>query len=192
VAEVKVRSVPVLWWLLALAAVVTGVLVYLAFPHSDQARVSADTLPVAHGARRVSTYVDCSKIGAVAYNAQNPCETFVLVRDSRAVSTSQLLGIEDATLRNAGWRQGGVRIPADQNGVMGPSDRPSETWQAPNAKTCAYVTTVRRGVKAEHASLFPYVTQNQPAGVLRFDRTAQAARSTAALWVRLGPYSCGR
>ncbi|MGO9793372.1 MAG: hypothetical protein ACLP8S_28735 [Solirubrobacteraceae bacterium] len=177
-------------WALAIAVVVVVaglvVVAVLRSGRSNQREVSADELPVVAGAYGDAVFVDCSPINDIAYFANNPCETFVLVRSHHFGSASAFLGAEARRLLSAGWRHPSIAPPVDYN-AGGATASLSNSWFSPQHRACAYVDTVRDGVAAEHTGLFPYDPYNQPAGVLSFYRTAKAAAPDRALWVRLRP-----
>lgn len=176
------------WLGLALAVlimVVGAVIAYLGTRSPDQARVSAGVLPVTAAAHRTVVYVDCSKIGAVTYDPQNPCQTFVLLQSDHFRSAGAFLDAEARQLRDAGWRHPSRPPPVDYDSGEGAMATLTESWVAPRRQGCAYVATAQTGIAAEAKGLFPYDPYNQPQGVLDFYRKAKAAKAGETLWARL-------
>jgi hypothetical protein len=178
-------------WTLAtiIAAAAVGVAVYFAVRPPAQPRVGVGVLPLVHGARVPDSYLDCSKISSVAYFADNPCETFVLLVGDHFRYATGLLSAQTGRMSAAGWRNSAPQ-PVDFDGV-GSMASVNDRWAAPGDRACAYVATVRDGVAAEVKGLFPYDPYNQPHGVLDFYRNASAAQHSAALWIRLRPPNTG-
>lgn len=169
--------------------VVGATIAYFATRGSGQPQVSANVLPQLDGSTLLAVYVDCSKISAVAYFADNPCQTFVLLKDNRFQSAADLLAAEARHLTDAGWHHSAPQpTDYDQGEALA---RPSESWVAPDRRACAYVTTVAAGIATEARGLFPYDPYNQPDGVLAFYRGATAAKADQTLWVRLRPPNQG-
>lgn len=166
-----------------------GIAIYLAVRPPAQARVSVDALPVVRGAHVMASYLDCSKISSVAYFADNPCETFVLLAGDHFRSDTALLSAQTRRMGAVGWRNSAPQ-PTDFDGA-GPMASVNASWAAPGDRACAYLATARDGAAAEAKGLFPYDPYNQPRGVLDFYRKATAADGTAALWVRLRPPNTG-
>jgi hypothetical protein len=140
------------WACVALVVAAAAVAFYLVTRPSDhQPQVSVDLLPIADGARRIDTFVDCSKVNSLAYFTHNPCETFVLVRGSASGSGSAiaLLRSEAATLRGDGWVHPTLRPVADYDDVSSAMAPLRDSWVAPGSNACAYVATARAGVLAE-------------------------------------------
>jgi hypothetical protein len=155
--------------------------------HSGAAEVSAGVLPVVAGADQVSAFTDCSKVNSLAYFANNPCETFVLLRDDRFATQAAFLAAEQHRLTAAGWRHPTIAPPIDYN--TGEAMAPiAASWVAPKHAACAYVATDRAAVTAEGSELLPFDYYDDPEGLLGFYRTAKAAQSHRTLWVRLRPH----
>jgi hypothetical protein len=162
--------------------------VVLASRSPAQARVSADLLPVVRSAHHIAAYVDCSKVGLVAYDEHRPCQTFLLLESGQLGTAQALLAAQDALLQRRGWRHPSAPVLVDMDGE-GRSAAFNESWAAPGHQGCAYVTMGAVGVRAETGEIFPYDPYNTPRGVLDFYRTAKtrAAASRPTLWVRLQP-----
>jgi len=174
------------WTCVALVVAAAAAAFYFVTRPSDhQPQVSVDLLPIADGARRVDTFVDCSKVNSLAYFTHNPCETFVLVRGSASGSAKALLRSESATLRGDGWVHPTLRPMADYDDVSSAMAPLQDSWVAPGSKVCAYIATARSGVRAEGKQFLPFDHADDPAGLLTFYNAARAARSGDVLWVRL-------
>jgi hypothetical protein len=187
-----VRNRPRLWLSLAVVVVVAGAAIaYLIISSPKQPEVNADVLPVVPTAREAAGYVDCSKINSVAYFADNPCQTFVLVTSDEFRSAMELLDAEVRHLGVVGWRHSDAQ-PVDDDGATGGMATVSQSWVAPDRRACAYVTTDAMGVAEEARELFPYDPYNQPPGVLTFYRHARSVRARPVLWVRLTASASGR
>jgi hypothetical protein len=151
--------------------------------------VGASALPELAGSSHLAAFVDCSKISAAAYFADNPCQTFVLLNDKRFHSATAFLAAEARHLTDAGWRHSAPQpTDYDQGEALASAN---ESWVAPDGRACAYVTTVAAGIATEAKGLFPYDPYNQPDGVLAFYREAKAAKANQTLWVRLSPPNRG-
>jgi hypothetical protein len=175
------------WACIALVVAAAAVAYYLATKSPTQPRDAADLLPIADGAQRVDTFVDCSKVNSVAYFRDNPCETFVLVRGRASSSAMALLGSEVATLHRAGWVHPALRPEADYDDVSSAPAPRRDSWVAPDANACAYVATVRAGIRAEGKGFLPFDHDDDPAGLLTFYDVARTFQGGAVLWVRLRP-----
>jgi hypothetical protein len=150
--------------------------------------VSADLLPVLRSAHKIAAYLDCSKVGAVAYDEHRPCQTFLLLESDQLASSRALLSAEVALLQSRGWRHPAAPVFVDMDGNGGHAAI-GESWAAPGRQACVYLTTGAVGVRAETGEIFPYDPYNTPHGVLAFYRTAKvsAAAGQPTLWVRLQP-----
>lgn len=157
---------------------------------AQQPEVSADVLPLASTLRRAAIFIDCSKTNSFAYFPDNPCQTFVLLKSREFASAEGVLATEARHLKVSGWHHSAAQ-PVDYDGAAGAMAALSQSWVAPDRRTCAYVATDAIGTAAEGHDLFPYDPHNQPYGVLAFYRRAQADRSELALWIRLRPASNG-
>jgi hypothetical protein len=167
--------------------IIAAIAVVLASRSPGQARVSADLLPVLRSAHKIATYVDCSKVGAVAYDEHHPCQTFLLLESNQLRPSRALLSAEDVLLQSRGWRHPAAPVFVDMD--VGGHAAIGESWAAPGHQACAYVTTGAVGVRAEAGEIFPYDPYNTPHGVLAFYRTAKASAAAGqpTLWVRLQP-----
>jgi hypothetical protein len=175
------------WALLVVALIVIGgaAITFAVTRGSGQPEVDADVLPVLATGKKADVYVDCSKIDAVAYFEDNPCQTFVLLQSSHFRSATEFWSAETRQMKRSGWHNSAPQV-ADFDGGGGLVSL-SESWVSRDHRACAYVTTDRRGTAAEAKTLFPYDPYNQPQGVLDFYRAARAANPNQALWVRLRP-----
>lgn len=122
--------------------------------------------------RRVAVFIDCSKIDSVAYFPDNPCQTFVLVTSKQFTSVGGVLDTEVRHLTVLGWHHSAAQ-PVDYDGAAGGMATLSQSWVAPDRRTCAFVTTDAIGTAAEGHELFPYDPYNQPYGVLAFYRCSR-------------------
>jgi hypothetical protein len=156
----------------------------------DQAEVSADALPVVATAHKAGVYVDCSKVDSVAYFADNPCQTFVLLTSKHFRSAVEFWAAETRAMRISGWRHSAPQL-VDYDGANSDMASLSESWVSPAHRACAYVATGRKGVVTEAQALFPYDPYDIPHGVYVFYRTARAAKPSETLWVRLRPPNPG-
>jgi hypothetical protein len=144
--------------------------------HGGQRHVSPRVLPLAPAAHVGQTFVDCSKVGLVAYNAHRPCDTYFLINSRTAPSPTALLTGEQATLRRAGWRP----VPATSFG----QDLAAHGWQGPHHRGCAIVQKAATGARAQqHLESKTRMSD----GFVAFARIARAAAHTAALAVLAQP-----
>lgn len=156
---------------------------------SGQPRVSADALPLVATAQVSAEFVDCSKVNAVAYFNDNPCETFLLLASQRYRSASALWNAEAHRLRVAGWRHSAAQaVDYDAGGGMATRN---QSWVSRDGHACAYIATVTSGAAAEARGIFPADPYDIPSGVYAFYRKARTANPTDTLWVRLRPPNRG-
>jgi hypothetical protein len=139
---------------------------------NDQPEVAADALPSPAGAHRANDFVDCSRINAVAYFADNPCQTFVLLKSNHFSSAGAFWAAETHKLTLSGWRHSAPQLVDYDAANSGMASR-GESWVAPSHRACAYVATDRNGVAAEKQSLFPADPYDIPHGVYVFYRKAR-------------------
>ena len=173
--------------LLVIASVAGGAAaVFAAMRGAGQPQVAARALPIVRSAHESDVYVDCSKINDVAYFADNPCETFVLLASEHFRSAERFWAAEVRRMDAAGWRHSAPQV-VDYDGEAGHLARLSESWVSPDHHACAYVATLPRGLAAEKREIFPRDPYDIPAGVYDFYRQAVKARANRALWVRLRP-----
>lgn len=92
---------------------------------SGPPQVAAAVLPVPHGTTRAAVYLDCSPQLSVAYLANFPCWTYVLMRVAPGLSQPAALGTEERLLAARGWRQ------------------TRWGWRDPHDTACASVSVVR-------------------------------------------------
>jgi hypothetical protein len=130
------------------------------------------------------------KIDSVAYFADNPCQTFVLLESKRFVSAREFWTAQTRGMRTSGWRHSARQL-VDYDGAKSGMASLSESWVAPDHLACAYVTTDGKGVAAETHALFPYDPYDIPHGLYVFYRKAKAAKRSETLWVRLRPPNRG-
>lgn len=178
------------WIGLTLVVVIAGgIIAYLETRPPGQLRVNAGVLPIVAGADRVATFVDCSKLDAITYIPENPCETFVLVADGRFPSAEGLLEAEARRLLSAGWRQTPAQLVDYDAGsdAREQTARRGESWMAPDHGGCAYVATAESGSTLEGRFLLPYDPYDGPRGLLDFYRRAKAMSTYPSLWIRLRP-----
>ncbi len=72
---------------------------------SEQASLSADTLPLPAAAVITGSYTDCDDVTILGPEPHWPCETFALVQSLRHQPVGALLAAEAARLKAAGWRR---------------------------------------------------------------------------------------
>jgi hypothetical protein len=176
------------YWLCVAAVVAAAVVVVIFFigRGTDQAQVGAGALPVVSTAAETSSFIDCSTIGPVSYNAHQPCQTFVLLQSSRYGSAQAFLAAEERQLLTARWRHPAAPVLVD--GDSGNYDAPiAESWAAPHHQACAFLTTAAAGVSAEAREILPYDQYNTPRGLLDFYRAAKTIAASNTLWARLQP-----
>lgn len=164
-----------------------GGVVYLLRPSAAQPQPRTSVLPVAADGDRTARFLDCSKVNSLAYFANNPCETFLLIGASGSESVTELLRSQDAALLAAGWRHPILRPAADYDDTYSLKAPLAQSWFAPHSRACAYVTTVRSGIAAEGKRFLPFDYGDDPKGLLTFYRKAQAVQHRPVLWVRLRP-----
>lgn len=173
--------------LLVVTSSVGGAALAFAVPRGPaQSEVAAQALPVVRFAHESDVYVDCSKINAVAYFSDNPCETFVLLTGERFRSARRFWAAEVRQMRAAGWRHSAPQ-EVDYDGEGGHLARVSESWVSRDHRKCAYVATLQQGLAAEKREIFPRDPNDIPSGVYDFYHRAAKARPHRSLWVRLRP-----
>jgi hypothetical protein len=170
-------------FLIGLLAVTGSAAAFSATRRSGQPQVSADALPLMATAHVSTVYVDCSKVNAVAYFNDNPCETFLLLAGTRYRSASAFWNAETHRLRVAGWRHSAAQA-VDYDVGDGMATR-NQSWVSRDGHACAYIATVTRGAGAEAPAIFPADPYDIPSGVYAFYRKARTANPTDTLWVRL-------
>lgn len=163
---------------------VAGVVVYLLVRRDhEQPELPATVVPIARGAKRSRTYVDCTKVSTLAYFADNPCETFVLIHGSAEESARSLLTAESETLATHGWRHPALRplVDYDHYDRLAPK---SEAWFSRDPRACVYVTIAKVAVRQLASSVR---FGNTAADYRAFYDALMAADAGSALFVRLRP-----
>jgi hypothetical protein len=155
-----------------------------------QPQVHIDALPLVATAGVSTSFVDCSKIDAVTYSPDNPCQTFVLLTSEHFSSASAFWTAETRAMKIAGWRHS-ARQPPDYDGAYRRLASRRQSWVAPAQRACAYITTDRAGVAAEEHALFQYDPNDNPRGLYVYYHRAKAAARNVTLWVRLRPPNHG-
>jgi hypothetical protein len=163
-------------WLIALVVIVIAVLVYAETRPPGQRQVSTRLLPLAASARVTTTYVDCSTVGLVAYDAQRPCDTYFLIGGHEVRSPAALLQAEQQELRTAGWRYARA---ATWGQLLD-----SHGWIAPDHSGCAVVMTAASGSRA-----MTRLNATSPMGrkFIAFSQVARLAGRTSTLEALLQP-----
>lgn len=112
---------PLAGFLLAAAAVV----LFLLLRRTGPARVSADALPIPHGAVRTATFVQCFPLTQVMYIANYPCDTDILIGVSAGLGEPDALEAEQRPLVRAGWKRVRAGWRSADYGICGhpPRDR---------------------------------------------------------------------
>jgi hypothetical protein len=169
------RPTRVHWIVLAsLVPVAAGALVFIENRAPGQREVDVGVLAITSAARIATSFVDCTKVNTVSYEAHQPCQDFVLLVDRRAGSLQAFYRSEEARLLGAGWRQTTRRLLLDNDTGTAPAPG-GATWAAPRHRACADVITDAAGLAAERKAVFPYDPYDIPHGVYRFYREAKAA-----------------
>ena len=176
--------------LIALILATSAAGAFAATRGSRQRAVDVKALPVPAAVRASSVYRDCSKVDAVAYFQDNPCQTFVLLTSEHSRSALAFWNAETRYIRGVGWRHSAAQL-VDYDGADSGLATRGESWVSPDGRACAYIATLKTGVSAERKAVFPYDPYDIPRGVYTFYRTARAAKAAQTLWVRLRPSNRG-